>query len=110
VDRGEDVFLMWNWWPWVSAPAWANALRTELLKNQEVIVSDLSGMTAALADLKNEIGNIGSRMDANFAALLAAQAAGNQPAIDAATAEIRGDIDALKAIETRDTPATPPAP
>ena len=36
---------------------------------------------------------------------LAAQGTGNQAAIDAATADIRADIDALKAIVTRDTPA-----
>ncbi len=43
-------------------------------------------------------------MDENFAALIAAQSGGNQPAIDAAAAEVRADIDALKAVVTRDTP------
>ena len=68
-------------------------------------MSDLSGLTAALADLKTEIGEVASRMDTNFALLLAAQGSGNQAGIDAATAEIRTDIDGLKALVTRDTPA-----
>ena len=67
-------------------------------------MSDLSGLNAALADLKTEIGEVATRMDENFAALLAAQSGGNQPAIDAAAAEVRADIDALKAVVTRDTP------
>jgi hypothetical protein len=83
----------------------------ELLQRLESIMSDLSGLTTALAALKTEIGEVAARMDENFAALLAAQSGGNQAAIDAATAEVSGDIDALKAIVTRDTPATStPAP
>jgi hypothetical protein len=77
----------------------------------EKIMSDLSGLNAALADLKTEIGEVATRMDENFALLIAAQSNGNQPAIDAAAAEVRADIDALKAMVTRDTPAAPaPAP
>ena len=68
-------------------------------------MSDLSGLTAALADLKTAIGDVATRMDNNFALLLAAQGSGNQAGIDAAAAEIRTDIDGLKALVTRDTPA-----
>ncbi len=62
-------------------------------------------LTTALADLKTEITDLGTQMDANFAKLLAAQAAADPVAIDAAVTEIRADVDALKAIGTRDTSA-----
>jgi len=70
-------------------------------------MSDLSGLTSALADLKTELGEVAIRMDENFALLIAAQNGGNQPAIDAAAAEVRADIDALKAMVARDTPVAP---
>jgi hypothetical protein len=75
----------------------------------EKIMSDLSGLNTALSALKAEIGEVATRMDENFAALLAAQSGGNQAAIDAATAEISSDIDTLKAVVTRDTPAGTPS-
>jgi hypothetical protein len=69
----------------------------------------MSDMTTALADLKAEIADLGTRMDANFKALTAAVAA-NDPAKQAAVvAEIEADVQALKDIGTRDTPP-PPVP
>ncbi len=70
-------------------------------------MSDVGPLNAALADLKTELGEVATRMDENFALLTAAQANNNQPAIDAAAAEVRADIDALKAMVTRDTPPAP---
>ena len=71
-------------------------------------MSDLSGLTSALADLKTEVDEVATRMDTNFQLLLDAQKGGDQPAIDAAAADVRADIDALKAVVTRDTPAATP--
>ena len=92
-------------------PAWVvTELRDRLARielNQEKIMSDLTGLNAALADLKAEIGDVATRMDDNFALLIAAQGSGNQAGIDAATAEVQADIDALKALVTRDTPPAP---
>ncbi len=70
-------------------------------------MSDLTGLNAALADLKAEIDAVATRMDDNFALLIAAQGSGNQAGIDAATAEVQADIDALKTLVTRDTPPAP---
>jgi len=76
----------------------------ETVRRQGVkIMSDTSGLTQSLADLKEEIGQIGTQMDANFQALIAAQGAGDQAAIDAAKAAIDADVAALKEIGTRDT-------
>ncbi len=72
-------------------------------------MSDMSGLTASLAALRDEVAALGAQMDANYQALLAAVAGGDQGAIDAAKADVDATIDALKAIGTRDT-FPPPAP
>ncbi len=76
-----------------------------ILENQETMMSDMTKLNQVIEDLKAEVADIGTKMDANFAALNAAHAAGDQAAIDAATASIQESVDALKAIGTRDTPA-----
>ncbi len=95
----------------------ANQLRqnTTLTQLGANMADDFTANTQALMDLKTEVGMLGTEMDTLLADLLAAQAGGpsNQPAIDAATAAIQAQIDALKAVGTRDmppVPVPPPAP
>lgn len=71
----------------------------------EKIMSDLSKLNQALADLQAEVGDIGTKMDALFKAWQDAHAAGDQGAIDAAAAAIQEQVAALKAVADRDTPA-----
>lgn len=76
------------------------------------VMAEIDDFNTAMADLKTEVGALGTKMDAEFAALQAALAANNGPAITAATANIRGLISDMQAIEARDTlpapvPATP---
>jgi outer membrane murein-binding lipoprotein Lpp len=88
-------------------PKWAVELWfvAEILNNKlEKIMSDLRNLNAAVDALKTEVGDIGTQMDALLAALLAAQAGGNQAEIDTATQNIQAQVDALKAIAARDTP------
>lgn len=73
-------------------------------------MSDFSGLNQDIADLQTEVAALGTQMDANFKALEAALAGGNQPAIDAARAQVQATIQALKDIGTRDTVVPPPAP
>ncbi len=74
------------------------------------MAEDFTANTQALVDLQAEVASLGMEMDTLLADLLAAQAGGpsNQPAIDAATAAIKAQIDALKAVGTRDMPPVPP--
>ncbi len=65
-------------------------------------------LTQAVADLQAEVAEIGTEMDALFKALQDAQTSGDQVAIDKATADIRAQIDALKAVAARDMPPAPP--
>jgi hypothetical protein len=74
------------------------------------MAEDFTALNAALSGLQAEVGTIGTQMDTLLADLSAAHATGNQPAIDAATAAIQAQIDALKAAATRDMPPAPPAP
>ena len=76
----------------------------QIIVNQEKIMSDLSGLNAAIDALKAEVGDIGTQMDKLIADLNAAHNSGDQSAIDAATAAVQSQVDALKAIATRDTP------
>lgn len=73
-------------------------------------MSDFSGLNQDIADLQTEVATLGTQMDANFKALEAALSGGNQPAIDAARAQVQATIQALKDIGTRDTVVPPPAP
>lgn len=74
-------------------------------------MSDTSGLSVSIAALHDEVGAIGTQMDANFKALMDAVNNGDQAAIDAAKAAIDADVQALKDIGTRDTfPQPPPAP
>ncbi len=72
------------------------------------MAENFDDLTAALAELKTEVGAIGTHMDKLFADLTAALGSGNQAAVDAATADIRAEIQALKDIEARDTAVVPP--
>lgn len=79
-----------------------------ILANLEKIMSDVTNLNAAIDALKAEVGDIGTRMDKLFSDLQAALAGGNQAAIDAATAAINDQVQALKDIATRDTPVPTP--
>lgn len=73
----------------------------------------IDDLNTAVVDLQTEVGQIGTDMDTQFAALnaaIAAQGVSNDPAIIAATASIRASVDALKSAASRDMPAVPPAP
>lgn len=89
------------------APAWAKALRDSLAHLGATIVPAIDDLKTAVADLQAEVAQIGTDMDAQFAALQAAQTGGNDADIATATASIRASIDALKAAAARDMPATP---
>jgi hypothetical protein len=82
----------------------------QLIEQGQQIMSDTSGLTASLAALHDEVGAIGTQMDANFQALMTAIASGDQAAIDAAKAAIDADVQALKDIGARDTFPVPPVP
>jgi hypothetical protein len=71
------------------------------------MAEDFTAEDAALEDLKAEIASLGTEVDTLLSDLLAAQATGNQPAIDAATQALRDRIAEIKAIETRDMPPGP---
>ena len=71
------------------------------------MAEDFTTFNAAVADLKSEVADIGTQMDALFADLTAALGSGNQAAVDAATAAIQQQIDALKAAAARDMPPAP---
>ncbi len=71
---------------------------------------DFTAFTQAVADLRDEVMAIGTQMDTLFADLTAALGTGNQPAVDAATAALRTQIDALRAAGTRDMPPVPAGP
>jgi hypothetical protein len=71
------------------------------------MAEDFTLLNAALSGLKDEVVAIGAEMDTLLADLKAALATGNQPAIDAATAAVQAQIDALKAAAMRDMPAGP---
>jgi hypothetical protein len=69
------------------------------------IMADFTSLNQSLADLHTEVAAVAANMDKLFADLTAALAAGNQPAIDAATAAIGTEIQNLK-----DAAAKDPAP
>ena len=75
-----------------------------IIARQEKIMSDMTSLNTALADLKTEVGDIGNKMDALFKAWQDAHSSGDQGAIDAAAAAIQEQVAALKAVADRDTP------
>jgi hypothetical protein len=87
-------------------------LLTALSVNLDVLgvkmAEDFTAFTQAVVDFKAEVGAIATQMDTLFADLTTALGAGNQPAVDAATAAVRDQIAALKAAGTRDMPPVPP--
>jgi uncharacterized protein YqgV (UPF0045/DUF77 family) len=101
--------MRWQPWP-VRIEAKLDRVIANLQSFKEAVMSDLSHLTTALTDLQTEVAAIGTQMDANFAALKAALAGGDQAAIDAATASIEAQVQALRDIGTRDTVTPPPAP
>jgi chromosome segregation ATPase len=77
------------------------------------IMQGTSDLTAAVAELKQEVVDIGVEMDSNFQKLMDALAntsipAADQAMIDQATADIRDQINALKAVGERDMPPMTP--
>ena len=85
-------------------------LKTQLTNLEKIMAEDFTALNQSIADLKTEVGAIGTEMDTLFAQLMAAVQTGNQPAIDAAKAAIDEQIQALKDVGTRDQPPAPPAP
>jgi uncharacterized coiled-coil protein SlyX len=61
----------------------------------------------AVADLKQEISDLGTQMDANFQALKEALAANDPTKVQAIADELEADVQALKDIGTRDTNPAP---
>jgi peptidoglycan hydrolase CwlO-like protein len=98
--------MRWQPWP-VRIEAKLDRVIANLQSFKEQTMSDFSRANASLDALQGEVGDIGSKMDALFAELKAAQAGGDQAAIDAVTARIEAQVQALKDIGTRDTPAAP---
>ena len=74
------------------------------------MAEDFTAFTQAVADLKGEILVIVNNMDALLADLKTASPPGNQPAVDAATAAIEAQVQALQAAATRDMPPAPTSP
>ncbi len=70
----------------------------------------MSDLVTAVADLKAEVAAIGTKMDADFAALKAAMASSDPAATAAAVASIEASVTALKDAAARDTVAPAPAP
>jgi hypothetical protein len=83
-------------------------LRFTITQQGTAMAEDFTNLNAAVSNLQTEVGAIGTQMDTLLADLNAALAGGNQPAIDAATAALQTQINALKAIQTRDMPPAPP--
>ncbi len=92
--------LLW----WVRQARRLEAKIDRVLALQESMMSDLTGLNAAIASLQTEVGAIGTQMDTLLADLKAAHASGDQAAIDAATVAVQAQVDALKTIATRDAP------
>jgi Sec-independent protein translocase protein TatA len=79
------------------------------------IMQGTSDLAAAVNELKQEVSDISAEMDSNFQKLMDALAnatvpPADQAVIDQATADIRSQIDALKAAGQRDMPPAPPSP
>lgn len=66
------------------------------------MAEDFTALNQALVDLKAEVVAATANMDKLFADLTAALASGNQAAVDAATAAVKAQIDALKAAVVAD--------
>jgi hypothetical protein len=65
-------------------------------------MADFTGLNQAETDLATAVSAVATNMDKLFAELQAAQASGDQAAVDAATAAIQTQIQALKDAVTRD--------
>jgi uncharacterized coiled-coil protein SlyX len=74
---------------------------------KEAVMSDFSRFNQALTDMQTEVAAIGTQMDALVVALNAAHSSGDQAAIDAATAALEAQTQALRDIGTRDTVVSP---
>lgn len=70
--------------------------RIEAIGVQQMAAID--DLNTAIADLKTEVGEIGTRMDTLMANLTAAQAGGDDAAIQAATAAIQQSVNDLKTV------------
>ncbi len=68
----------------------------------------IDDLKQAVTDLQAEVTDISAEMDKLLAALNAAVGSGNDAAIQQATADLRAQIDALKAAGTRDMPPATP--
>ncbi len=71
----------------------------------EKIMADMTGLNAELDALKAQVAASNTHMDELFAALTAALAGTDQPAIDAAVAAIKAEVDNLAAGVVRNTKA-----
>lgn len=83
------------------------ALSSAIKQQGVTMAEDFTELKQAISDLKSEVGTIATEMDQLLADLNNAMSSGNQPMIDAATAELRAQIQALKDTATRDMPPGP---
>lgn len=66
-------------------------------------MADFTALTAVVDELKTVVADATANMDKNFAALVAALAVNDQPAVDAAAASVQASVDSLKAAIVKDT-------
>jgi predicted mannosyl-3-phosphoglycerate phosphatase (HAD superfamily) len=71
----------------------------------ENIMADMTGLNTELAALTAQVAASNTHMDELFAALTAALTGTDQPAIDAAAAAIKAEVDNLAAGVARNTKA-----
>jgi hypothetical protein len=84
------------------------ALLKQGLTNQEEIMAKFDGLDADINDLRTEVGACAARVEAAIGPLMDDTA--DQSEVDAARAEVRAAVDALKAIAPAPEPAPEPAP
>jgi hypothetical protein len=65
-------------------------------------MSDFTALNQATSDLQAAVAAAVANMDKLFADLQAAMSSGDQSAIDAATAAVQAQIDALKTVVSND--------
>ena len=96
-----------------AAVAILQAGQTRLAQQGVNIMQGTSDLAAAVGELKQEVLDIGTEMDSNFQKLMSALEnaqvpPADQAVIDQAVADIRDQINTLKAVGERDMPPAPP--
>lgn len=85
-------------------------LSQQLAMMEQKMADDFTALNQAVTDLQSEVGAVATQLDTLFQDLQNGMQTNNQPAIDAATAAIQAQIQALQAAANRDMPPPPPAP